>query len=198
MTFPARSAPGKSRAFFVQVGEREVDNEVLVLNSNYQPLNITSARRAVVMLYLGRAQRVESDSRVFHSELLTIEAPAVVRLSHYVRRPTPVLHISRKSILARDSHTCQYCGARHVALTLDHVIPRDLGGKTTWDNLVCCCTTCNNRKANRFPQQAGMKLRRLPRRPKFIPYISYTKFVAAAQNPTWRPYLQPYGDLPEE
>jgi 5-methylcytosine-specific restriction endonuclease McrA len=175
-----------------------MNHEVLVLNYNYQPLNITSVRRAVVMLCLGRAHTVEADSRVFRSERLCIETPTVVRLRQYIRRPQPVLHISRKSIFARDGYTCQYCGARQVPLTLDHVIPKDLGGKTDWHNLVCCCTACNNKKANRRLHQARMRLRRPPRRPKFIPYISYTKFVAAARNPNWRPYLAPYGDLPED
>ena len=175
-----------------------MDDGVLVLNNNYQPLNITSVQRAIVMLYLGRAHAIETDSRTYHSEKLTMIAPTVVRLHNQVRRPMPVLQISRKSIFARDSHMCQYCGAKHVPLTLDHVTPKDLGGKTEWNNLVCCCTHCNNRKANRRPHQAGMTLRKVPRRPKFIPYISYTKFVAAARNPAWRPYLEPYGEIPED
>ena len=174
-----------------------MNDEVLVLNSDYRPLNITNVRRAVVMLCLGRAHSLETDSKVFRSERLAIEVPTVVRLHHHVHRPMPVLHISRKSIFARDDHTCQYCGARLVPLTLDHVIPRHQGGETAWENLVCCCASCNNKKANRAPRQAGMKLRQQPRRPKFVPYISYTKFVAAVRNPTWRAYLAPYGSLPQ-
>ena len=169
---------------------------VLVLNHNYQPLNVTNVRRALGMLWLGKAHTVERDSKVFRAERLEIEMPTVVRLNHYVRRPTPVLHISRKSVFARDHHTCQYCGAHNVSLTIDHVMPKERGGGTDWDNLVCCCTACNNKKGNRAPEEVGMRLRRRPFRPKFIPYISYTKFLAAAANPTWRPYLAPYADLP--
>lgn len=169
---------------------------VLVLNDNYQPLNVTNVRRALGMLCLGRAHTVEADSKVFHSEHLTIEMPTVVRLNRHVRRPTPVLRVSRKSVFARDQHTCQYCGNRNVPLTIDHVVPRERGGGTDWTNLVCCCTKCNNEKGNRTPLEAGMALRHRPLRPKFIPYISYTKFLAAAANPTWRPYLAPYADLP--
>lgn len=167
---------------------------VLVLNHNYQPLNITSAQRAILLLWSGKAHALETDHRVFRSERLRIEMPTVVRLNYYVRRPMPVLRSSRKSIFARDRHTCQYCGATGVVLTLDHVVPRDRGGKTDWDNLVCCCTKCNNVKANRTPSEAGMKLKKPPRRPKFIPYISYNRFVSAMQNPIWHSYLAPYGD----
>ncbi len=169
---------------------------VLVLNHNYQPLNVTNVRRALGLLWLGKAHMVERDSRVFHAERVEIEMPTVVRLNHHVRRPTPVLRVSRKAIFARDDHTCQYCGARNVPLTIDHVTPKDHGGSTDWSNLVCSCTKCNNIKGNQTPEQAGMHLRRRPFRPKFIPYISYTKFLAAAGNPAWRPYLAPYADLP--
>jgi 5-methylcytosine-specific restriction endonuclease McrA len=169
---------------------------VLVLNHNYQPLNVTNARRALGMLFLGKAHTVATDSKVFRSERLSIEMPSVVRLNHHVRRPMPVLHISRKSVFARDRYTCQYCGAHNVPLTIDHVVPKERGGGTDWVNLVCCCTACNNKKGNRTPDEVGMRLRRRPVRPKFIPYISYTKFLAAAANPAWRPYLAPYADLP--
>jgi 5-methylcytosine-specific restriction endonuclease McrA len=169
---------------------------VLVLNHNYQPLNVTNVRRALGMLCVGKAHTVETDSKVFRSEYLAIDMPTVVRLNHYVRRPTPVLRVSRKSVFARDSHTCQYCGRRSGPLTIDHVVPRERGGGEDWTNLVCCCTKCNNKKGNRTPEEAGMRLQSRPFRPKFIPYISYTKFLAAAANPVWRPYLAPYADLP--
>ena len=168
--------------------------EVLILNNNYQPLNITNVRRAVVLVCLGKAYALETDSKVFRSEHLAIEMPTVVRLNHYVRRPVPVLKVSRRSIFARDLHTCQYCGEQRLALTLDHVVPKEQGGRTDWENLVCCCIKCNNLKGNRTPHQAGLRLRRQPRRPKFIPYLSYTKFLAAINNAAWRPYLAPYGD----
>lgn len=168
---------------------------VLVLNNNYQPLNVTNARRALGMLCLGKAHAVETDSKVFRSERLAVHMPTVVRLTHHVRRPMPVLRVSRKSVFARDNYTCQYCGRRNGPLTIDHVIPRERGGGEDWNNLVCCCTKCNNKKGNRTPEEAGMSLLSKPFRPKYIPYISYTKFLAAVSNPAWRPYLAPYADL---
>jgi len=169
-------------------------DQVLVLNQDYQPLNVTNVRRAIVLLCLGKVHTIRTDSSVFHSERMALEMPAVVRLNYYVRRPLPDLRPSRKSIFTRDNHTCQYCGRGKVPLTIDHVIPKNRGGGTGWSNLVCCCTKCNNQKANRTPQEAGMRLLRQPRRPKYVPYISYPKFVAAARNPQWRDYLEPYGD----
>jgi 5-methylcytosine-specific restriction endonuclease McrA len=177
-----------------------MDGQVLVLNQNYEPLNITNARRAITLVYLGKAYMVERDSRVYHSARVTIDLPSVVRLAYYVRRPLPELKLSRRSIFARDSHTCQYCGAQGRPLTVDHVIPRHRGGDTDWKNLVCACTRCNNKKANRTPGEAGMSLIRQPRRPKYTPYISFSKFVAACQNEQWQPYLAPFApglSLPE-
>jgi len=166
--------------------------EVLVLNHDYQPLNITSARRAVVLVFLQKAHSVEWDSAQLRSEHLLIEVPTVVRLNYFVRRPVPQLKPTRKAIFARDEHTCQYCGATGVSLTIDHVRPREQGGGDDWDNLVCCCVRCNNVKANRSPARAGLNLRRVPQRPKLMPYISFTKFMRACRNPQWREYLGPY------
>jgi len=169
-------------------------SEVLVLNNNYQPLNVTNVRRAITLLFLGKVEMVRNDSMTYHSERMQVVTPTVVRLRSYVRRPIPELRTSRKSILARDDHTCQYCGEARGALTIDHVIPKDRGGRTEWGNLVCCCTRCNNLKGNRTPEEASMRLRRQPRRPKYIPYISYTKFLSAIRNPLWQDFLAPYAE----
>ena len=104
----------------------------------------------------------------------------------------PILRPTRKSIFTRDGHRCVYCGATHLPLTIDHVVPKVRGGTDTWDNLVCCCTKCNNLKGDRTPEQAGLTLHVQPRRPKCLPYISYHKFVAALRNTQWQDYLAPY------
>ena len=156
-------------------------DEVLVLNNNYQPLNVTNRQRAVVLLYLGKAHVVDDGDHA-----------TVVRLNHFVRRPMPTLHPSRKSIFTRDGYRCAYCGATHLPLTLDHVIPRVRGGSNDWDNLVCCCTVCNNRKGDHKPEEVGLMLQTKPHRPKCLPYITYHKFVAALRNPGWEEYLAPY------
>ncbi|MCE5237523.1 HNH endonuclease [bacterium] len=166
--------------------------QVLVLNQNYEPLNVCSWRRAVALLCLGKAIALEHGAQVVRSSQSEMVLPTVVRLAYPIRRPLPELKLSRRAILARDSHTCQYCGHVSRDLTIDHVIPRDRSGQSTWDNLVACCLKCNNKKGNKTPREADMKLIRKPRRPRFIPYLSYATFTAAAKNPLWRDYLEPF------
>lgn len=169
-----------------------MDTTVLVLNQNYEPLNITSVRRAIVLLCMGKAEVVKDDTGYVHTIDESYRIPTVVRLSYFVRRPVPELKLSRKSVLARDDYTCQYCGGRGPTLTLDHVIPRDRGGATEWENLVCCCLRCNNKKGNRTPHEARMHLCRQPRKPRYVPYISFPKFVTATHNDEFREFLSPY------
>ncbi len=166
--------------------------QVLVLNANYEPLNVTSMRRAVVLLLMDKAAAIRLDSLTFHSEFEAVRAPTVVKLHSYVHRPVPQLSLSRKAIMARDNYQCQYCGRKDRALTLDHVIPRTRGGQTTWDNLVACCQRCNGRKGQHRLEEVNMKLLRQPVRPRFVPYISLSKFVAALHKPEWREYLLPF------
>jgi len=175
-------------------GDSGLGSPVLVLNQNYEPLNITSARRAITLMLLGKAESVKSDSRVFRSERVALAQPSVVRLVYFVRRPVPELRLARKSVLARDEHTCQYCGRKESPMTIDHVIPRNRGGKTDWDNVVCCCMSCNSRKGDRLPHEVGIGLRRQPFRPRYVPYINLSKFMAACREQRWREYLAPFAD----
>jgi 5-methylcytosine-specific restriction endonuclease McrA len=163
--------------------------EVLVLNSDYQPLNVTNVRRAVVLVYLGKADVLHTDSFAIATIKRTIEAPTVVRLRHHIKRPTPQIHLSRRTILARDDYTCQYCGRVADDLTVDHVIPRRLGGESTWENLVCCCRYCNVKKGDRTLRECGFKLRRRPERPKYISYISLNRYTANVEREDWRLYF---------
>jgi 5-methylcytosine-specific restriction endonuclease McrA len=175
-------------------GDSRLGSPVLVLNQNYEPLNITSARRAVTLVILGKAETLESDSQVVRSERLALKLPTIVKLAYFVRRPVPQLKLARKSILARDHHTCQYCGRKESPMTIDHVIPRNRRGITEWENVVCCCLRCNSRKGNHLPQEVGLRLRRQPIRPKYIPYINLSRFMAACREQRWRAYLAPFAD----
>jgi 5-methylcytosine-specific restriction endonuclease McrA len=169
------------------------NRSVLLLNQNYEPLNVTTVRRAIGLILTGKAQVLEEDSEWIRSPRFSMRAPSVLRLHYYVKRPFPELKVTRKGLLARDDHTCQYCGRRGGGLTIDHVIPRSRGGRSTWENMVTCCVRCNNRKGGRTPEEAGMKLIRKPFRPRFVPYMNYAKFVAAyRQHREWWPYLAPY------
>lgn len=169
-----------------------MNGQVLVLNQNYEPLNVCSWRRAVALLCLGKAIALEHEGQILHAPSEELVLPTVVRLQHPIRRPLPELKISRRAVLARDAHTCQYCGHVSRDLTLDHVVPRRKGGGATWDNLVACCAKCNNVKGDKTPREANMALVRKPRRPRFIPYLSFATFTDAAKNPHWRDYLEPF------
>src|SRR6201997_4025811 len=139
---------------------------VLVLNATYEPINVCTVRRAVVLLLKEKAELLERGRMELHSESSTIARPVVIRLITYVRVPRDAHRrkITRRAVFARDSWTCQYCGSRSN-LTVDHVIPRSKGGASEWENIVASCAPCNRRKGNALPRQAGMRLLRKPRTP---------------------------------
>jgi 5-methylcytosine-specific restriction endonuclease McrA len=148
---------------------------VLVLNQNYEPLNVCRVRRAVVLLQDGRAEMLENGVGFIHSISLDFPVPSVIRLAHMIKRPRPQRKLTRLEIFHRDHFTCQYCGKQTSQLTLDHVIPRYRGGEHKWENVVSACIPCNRRKAGRTPREAGMKLLRPPAPPRddrffYIPY----------------------------
>jgi len=163
--------------------------EVLLLNSDFEPLNVCNMRRAMALILLGKAEILEHQESLLMTGSGALQAPSIVKMRYHVRRPLPQLRLSRHSILARDNYTCQYCGCKGRDLTLDHVIPRWMGGPQTWDNLVACCRKCNLKKGDKTPQQARMKLRTIPRRPHFIPYISLPSYLKAQQRSEWQFYL---------
>lgn len=142
-----------------------LSSSVLVLNASYEPINIASAKRALVLVCKGAAVVQEISGRTLKTARVSIPLPAVIRLLTYRAVPKHTRAVSRKSIMIRDSHTCQYCRATLTAakLTLDHVTPRSRGGKSTWENLVACCYTCNNRKGDKTPGEARMVLARQPK-----------------------------------
>jgi len=164
-------------------------HEVLVLNNNYEPLNVCNMRRAVSLILLGKAEVVQDAPDPIYTMRGNLTAPSILKMRYSVKRPMPQLRLSRHSVLARDQYTCQYCGSTGKELTIDHVIPRWVGGENTWDNLVACCRKCNLKKADKTPQQAGMKLFRRPKRPHFIPYLSLPLYLKAQSRDDWKPYL---------
>lgn len=174
--------------------------EVLVLNSDYEPLNVCNLRRAIVLVYLGKAdilheRDLDGGTRYVSAEGEVLSAPSVVKLRHHVRRPLPELKLSRRSIFARDNYTCQYCGITGKDLTIDHVIPKRMGGPMTWENLVTCCRKCNTKKGDKLADKIGMKLARPPRRPRYTPYISLNKYVSGTKHDIWRDYLPIFNDV---
>jgi 5-methylcytosine-specific restriction endonuclease McrA len=163
-----------------------VNSRVLILNQNYEPLTITSAKRAIVLMFQGKAEMIAtSDGLRIHTVRASFALPSVVRLWQYRKVPHKRIMLTRKNILTRDGHRCQYCGSSRGSMTVDHVIPKRLGGKDSWENLVCACPKCNNRKGDSTPEAAGMKILRRPSRPTYITFIQRTYTIADQ----WRPYL---------
>lgn len=178
-----------------------MSQEVLVLNSDYEPLNVCNLRRAIVLVYLGKADVLHTRTATEGTVAFTaaegqmIHAPSVVKLRSHVRRPLPELKLSRRSVFARDNYTCQYCGSTGKDLTIDHVVPKRHGGGMQWENLVTCCRRCNTKKGDKSPEKVGMKLARPPRRPRYTPYIALNKYVAGTKHDIWRDYLPIFTDV---
>jgi 5-methylcytosine-specific restriction endonuclease McrA len=169
--------------------------EVLVLNSDYEPLNVCNLRRAIVMICLGKVEVLHVGPTRIRTWEGEMHSPSVVKLRQHVKRPIPQLRLSRRGVFARDGYTCQYCGVTAKDLTIDHVVPKRLGGGATWENLVCCCRRCNTKKGDKNLQASGMQLKRPPKRPRYVPYISLTKYVQGSKNDLWRDYLPVVPDL---
>ena len=171
-------------------GLNGLQKPVLVLNASYEPINICAARRALVLVLKGVAATEERTAHQVASARACMSLPSVIRLLEYRRIPHQTRSLSRKNIMMRDRHTCQYRGrtAPVNELTMDHVIPRSRGGASTWENLVTSCIECNNKKGNRTPDEAGMKLARLPR-----PFTMHTSRhlmrLLGKSDYQWRKYL---------
>lgn len=181
-----------------------LESNVLVLNRSYIPIHVTSVRRAFSLIYQDAARAVNDAFQTFDFEQWRrlepagepavgtlsgpIRVPRVIVLTGYDRIPRRHVRYSRMNVFARDKYTCQYCGVQppRVGLNLDHVVPRSLGGRTTWENVVASCVDCNRRKGGRTPQQARLRLMRRPMRPRWTPLMSVSFSKAHAE---WRPFL---------
>jgi hypothetical protein len=159
-------------------------HKVLVLNSTFTPINITSWRRAMTLLYKGKASGVEYNGHFINGKF---RLPEIIKLSSYVILPFSAVVLSRKNIYLRDNFTCQYCAKRGGNLTIDHIIPRSRGGAETWENMVVCCERCNNRKGDRTLEETGMKLSGVPYRPSSTLYLHLTRLLNIPQS--WYNYF---------
>ncbi|MEM6841861.1 MAG: HNH endonuclease [Bacteroidota bacterium] len=159
---------------------------VLLLNQDYQPLTICSMERAFLLVFLNKAELLtEAENEEIRTVNKSFPCPAVIRLYRYVNLPYRGVVLTRQNVFKRDKFTCQYCGATKK-LTLDHVIPRSKGGKTSWNNLVTACQPCNTRKGDRLPHEANLKLRQTPRRPT---YLMFLRDHSGAMRKEWQPFL---------
>jgi 5-methylcytosine-specific restriction endonuclease McrA len=186
----------------------------LVLNRSWQPIHVTTVVRALVMLWNESAKVVDPADYRFYSwadwmalpaleerpcirtARARIRVPEVVALQRFDRLPTAAVAFSRRNVAKRDHYTCQYCGTQPgvAGLTIDHVVPRAQGGPSSWTNCVAACAECNTRKADRTPDQAGMRLRKAPARPDWKPLYALQMLAHAHHLDGWIAFL---GEAPE-
>lgn len=160
-------------------------NKVLVLSKSYEPLSITSSRKAFLLVYTDKAEVIDFGSGVLRSPTVSFNVPSIIRLK---TRPKYSIYskveLNRKNIFRRDNNQCQYCGS-FENLTLDHIIPKSKGGSSSWDNLVTACNSCNNKKDNKMLHEVGMKLRSEPKRPNYVQFLIKKNKIQES----WKPYL---------
>lgn len=187
-----------------------MENRVLVLNRLWQAVNTCSVERALTLLYTGHAQVVSETNGEYntfsfgewchiHSEAdgedfirtisIRIRIPRIIVLCFFDRLPRKEVKFTRNNVFERDKNTCQYCGKHfdRKDLNIDHVVPRQRGGRTTWTNVVCSCVPCNRRKGSRTPEEARMYLIRAPRKPKWRPFVEITFHQPADHS--WRHFV---------
>lgn len=163
-----------------------MEKRVLVLNLDHSPVAVVPVQKAIVLCLLEKANILST------YELLQIRTvdrsfdyPAVIRLTHYKNIPFRGVLLNRNNLFKRDNGECQYCGSKKH-LTIDHIIPKSKGGKTTWSNLITACNRCNVNKGDKTPEQAGLELRSEP----FKPSLSYfLAEYAERQAEEWLPFL---------
>ena len=162
-------------------------SQTLVLNASYEPLNITTWRRAIILMLKGKAESLEEDhSYLVHNK---IKLPTVIRLRYYVKVPFREVALTRKNLLLRDNNTCQYCNYRGKDLSIDHVIPRSRGGNDNWENVTTACLRCNIQKGNKTPDEANMPLKRNPYKPLSNLNFEAAKHIDSGKHKEWGKYV---------
>lgn len=163
-----------------------MSSKVLVLNADYSAISLCTVPKAFLLVYLNKAELVAaSDINTLRTVSTSYPMPSVIRLHRYVSVPYKGVVLNRQNIFKRDGHSCCYCN-NTKDLTLDHVMPKSRGGKTTWGNLATACRRCNTKKGNATPEEARMPLRIKPFKPTFIMFLR--DFDNASES-KWYPYL---------
>ncbi|MGW8124018.1 HNH endonuclease [Roseivirga echinicomitans] len=159
---------------------------VLVLNQDFSPLTVCSVERAFLLLFLCKADMVhDAPGKVLRTVSTQFPMPSVIRLQKYIYSPFKSVVLSRQNIFKRDGQKCQYCGSPK-RLTLDHVMPKSRGGKSTWQNLVTACHNCNSNKGDKTPEEAGMRISNKPFKPSYIMFVRNFSGFTSEQ---WLKYL---------
>jgi hypothetical protein len=167
---------------------------VLVLTQQYAPHRVISWEHAITMIYTNKVEVVvATDEVIYRNGDVVVHMPSVVKLTKPITGMKRAIKFSRMNVFTRDGFRCSYCGSpkKMKDLNYDHVTPRHLGGRTVWENIVSSCYSCNSRKANRTPEQAGMRLRMKPHKPKHLPMVG-PRFDPREIPPEWADYVRGY------
>jgi 5-methylcytosine-specific restriction endonuclease McrA len=148
------------------------ESKVLVLNATFLPINICSWKRALILVFKGKAESLENSKKYVNSGKYVL--PLVIKLREYIPLPYNGVVYTRKNVFLRDNYTCQYC-KRSNNLTIDHIVPTSRGGEDAWENVVTCCVRCNNKKGDKLPEEANMKLAGIPYKPPSSLYMQVTR-----------------------
>ena len=173
-----------------------MNNTTLLLNQGYMPVKVIPWQRAITLLFLGKVEIIETYEKEVRSTSVVFKMPAVARLIKAFKRHKKPVKFSRINIYSRDQWCCQYCNKQFSMsnLTYDHVVPKAQGGRTTWENIATSCAPCNTEKGGRTPAQAGMTLKRKPKRPTWVPAVQVV--VSQESGPdAWRDYIYWAGAL---
>ena len=165
-----------------------MNEPVLLLNANFEPLNVCTMRRAVGLMMMGKAEILVNGRGVITTASSSIPRPSILRLAYMVNRPRPRVKLTKREVFRRDNHHCQYCGRRVSDMTIDHVLPRHRGGQHTWKNLVSACPGCNRKKGGRTPQEAGMNLMQPPGEPSASAVYLFGHHLK--DNEEWRSFVE--------
>lgn len=157
------------------------------MNQSYEPLSICGVKKALILIILGKAELISTvENRILQSVNLIYPWPSVIRLKKFIHVPYNRIILTRKNIIKRDGHRCAYCKRADISLTIDHIQPKSRGGSDSWENLVACCIHCNNRKGNRTPEEAGMRLLIKPYQPDHIMLLINN---SEKIYDSWKPFL---------
>ncbi|NCP87636.1 MAG: HNH endonuclease [Anaerolineae bacterium CG_4_9_14_3_um_filter_57_17] len=165
-----------------------MDAPVLVLNANFEPLNICNTRRAIGLMLTGKAALIANGRGTIQTVSQAFPRPSVIRLDGMIQRPRPHIKLSRHEIFRRDGYTCQYCGKQGGNLTIDHILPRHLGGQHTWRNVITACAACNHRKGGRKLEESHMTLLSVAVEPPAS--AAYLFGLQLRENQEWEPYIR--------
>ena len=161
---------------------------VLVLNANYEPINVCNVRRAICLILDEKASLVLNGRGFIRTVSHDYPCPSIIRLDEMVKRPRPRVKLNKNEVFRRDGYICQYCGRPTPNPTIDHVIPRRLGGQHVWENLVTACASCNHRKGGRTKDQAQMQLLKIPKAPPASARYIYSRYLT--NNQEWGTYIE--------